>query len=91
MYNLTMIQISISQARQEFLELANRVYSGEEFLVLKNKIPMLMMQPIKSDKSIRRPRFILPGATRLMAHLEGDSVKTVNEWRKREEMRNYGR
>lgn len=86
-----MIQISISQARQDFLQIANQVYGGEEFLVTKNKIPMLVMQPIKPEKSARRPRLILPGATRLMAYLKGDSVKIVNEWRKREEMRNYGR
>ena len=86
-----MIQISVSQARQDFLQIANQVYGGEEFLVTKNKIPMLVMRPIKPEKSLRRQRIILPGATRLMAHLEGDSVKAVNEWRKREEMRNYGR
>lgn len=88
---LSMIQISVSKARQEFLELTNRVYAGEEFLVMKNKIPMLVMRPVKTEKAVRKTRRILPGATRLMAHVKGDSVKIVNEWRKLEEMRNYGR
>ena len=86
-----MIQISVSQARQEFLELVNRVYSGEEFLVVKNKIPMLVMQPVKIQKPARKTRRILPGATRLMSHLKGDSVGIVNQWRKQEEIRSYGR
>ncbi len=86
-----MMQISVSQARRDFLELANRVYAGEEFLVVKNKIPMLMMYPVRIEKTVREPRRILPGATRLMTHLKGDSIRIVNEWRKREEMRSYGR
>ena len=44
--------INISQARQRFLELANRVYAGEEFLVVKNKIPILVMKPIKPEKKV---------------------------------------
>jgi antitoxin (DNA-binding transcriptional repressor) of toxin-antitoxin stability system len=86
-----MIQISVSQARRDFLELANRIYSGQEYLVVKNKIPMLVMLPVKPEKPITRPRRILPGATKLMVNLKGDSVKIVNEWRQKEEMRSYGR
>lgn len=47
---MIMNQISVSQARQDFLNLTNRVYSGEEFLVLKNKIPMMVMKPVRLEK-----------------------------------------
>lgn len=57
-----MIQISVSQARQKFLELANRVYAGEEFLVVKNKIPMLVMKPVKKEKRTVKKKKILPEA-----------------------------
>jgi len=85
-----MAQISVSQARQNFLQLANRVYEGEEFLVIKNGIQMLKMSPVRKEKIVTK-RKILPGATKLMSHLRGDSVDIVNRWRKREEMRSYGR
>lgn len=47
-----MIQISVSQARQDFLQIANQVYGGEEFLVTKNKIPWLTINPIKKEKRL---------------------------------------
>ena len=51
-----MIQISVSQARQDFLQIANQVYGGEEFLVTKIKIPWLTINPIKKEKRIIKRR-----------------------------------
>lgn len=53
-----MITMNVSQARQRFLELVNRVYAGEEFLITKNKIPVLTITPIKKEKKLRVKRKI---------------------------------
>ncbi|MEK9201167.1 MAG: type II toxin-antitoxin system prevent-host-death family antitoxin [Patescibacteria group bacterium] len=84
-----MIQLSVSQARNDFLKLANRVYAGEEIVVVKNGVKMMVMSPVKNKKRVIKKR-ILPGATKLMGHLKGDSVDIVNEWRRQEDMRSYG-
>ena len=83
-----MIQVSVTQARQQLPQLLNRVFAGEEFLVVKNKIPVATISPVKREKAVIKKRLI-PGATKLMSHLRGDSVDIVNEWRKREEARSY--
>ena len=54
-----MMQVNVSQARQDFLNLANRVYAGEEFLVVKNNIPMLTMKPIRKEKIDRKKKIDL--------------------------------
>ncbi len=83
-----MTQISVSQARQQLPQLLNRVFGGEEFLIVKNRIPVANLTPVKKERVIKRR--IIPGATKLMAYLKGDSVDILNEWRRREEIRNYG-
>ena len=52
--------ISISHARQNLPELVNRVYKGEEFLIIKNKIPMAHLNPVKKVKKVIKKRIILP-------------------------------
>lgn len=42
-----MVTVTISQARQDLPSLINRVYAGEEFLIVKNKIPMAQISPVK--------------------------------------------
>lgn len=75
-----MNQISISKARQDFLNLANRVFAGEEFLVTKNNIPMMLLKPIRKEKALKRR--ILPGATKLMSHLRGSTLEIADKLRK---------
>ena len=53
-----MITMNISQARQRFLEIANRTFAGEEFVITKNKIPVLTISPIKKEKKFRVKRKI---------------------------------
>ena len=57
-----MIQINISDARQNFPSLINRVYAGEEFLVVKNKIPVARIISVDKKKKKLTKRQILPEA-----------------------------
>ncbi len=89
MYNIVhMTQVNVSQFRQNLPSLLDRVFAGEELLILRNRIPMVTISRVKRDKVFKKR--ILPGATKLMIHLKGKSVDIVNGWRKREEMRSYG-
>lgn len=81
MYNWIMTQISVSQARQDFLQLVNRVYAGEEFLVVKNGIQMLEMRPVRKEKRVIKRR-ILSGATKLMSHLKGTTLEVADRLRR---------
>ena len=77
-----MMQISVSQARQDFLKLANRVYAGEEFLVVKNKIPMMILKPVKIKKAMKRkidPKMF--GMWKDRWPKNKSSVEVVNQWR----------
>lgn len=91
-----MTTMNISQARQRFLEIANRVYAGEEFVVTKNKIPVLTISPIRKEKKIKKifKRKIDPkvfGMWKNRWPKSKSSVDVVNEWRRQEEMRSYDR
>jgi len=55
-----MTQISISQARQNFLQIANRVYAGEEFEVFKNGIPVMVLRPVDKKTMERFKRGLIP-------------------------------
>lgn len=79
-----MTQISASQARQDFLQLLNRVYAGEEFLIVKNKIPVASLNPVKKEKKVIKKRKILPEAFGMWKDrwpASKSSVDIVNEWR----------
>ncbi len=45
-----MTQMNISQARQEFLQLINRAFVGEEFIITKNNLPMATILGVKKEK-----------------------------------------
>ena len=80
-----MTQISASQARQDFLQLLNRVYAGEEFLIVKNKIPMAHLNPVRKEKTAVKKRKILPEAFGMWKDRwpkSKSSVDIVNEWRR---------
>ncbi|MBI2587673.1 hypothetical protein HYW29_02610 [Candidatus Amesbacteria bacterium] len=79
-----MTQISASQARQDFLQLLNRAYAGEEFLVTKNKLVMAKISPVKKEKTVKFKRRILPEAFGMWKDRwpkSKSSVDIVNEWR----------
>ncbi len=82
-----MITMNVSQARQRFLEIANRAYAGEEFIVTKNKIPLLTISPIRKEKKIQKifKRKIDPkvfGMWKDRWSKSKSSEEIVNEWRK---------
>lgn len=55
MYNYVhMTQISVSQFRQNLPSFINRVFAGEEFLVIKNKIPVATVTPVKKEKIFKK-------------------------------------
>ncbi|HJZ06206.1 hypothetical protein A2634_02040 [Candidatus Amesbacteria bacterium RIFCSPHIGHO2_01_FULL_48_32] len=87
-----MTQINASQARQDFLQILNRAYAGEEFLVTKNRIVMARISPVRKEKKIVKRR-ILPevfGMWKDRWPASKSSVDIVDEWRRKEEMRSYG-
>ena len=76
-----MTQLSTSQARQDFLQILNRAYAGEEFEVTKNKIVMAWIIPGGRKKRAIKRR-ILPGATKLMSHLKGSTLEIGDRLRR---------
>lgn len=86
-----MTQVSVSQARQNFLQIANRAYAGEEFVVTKNKIPMLTISPMRKEKPVKRKIYAKAFGMWKNRWPKGmSSVDIVNEWRRQEETRSYG-
>ena len=73
-----MIQINISQARQILPSLINRVYQGEEFIIVKNKIPIAQITPVDKKLIKRKEKKILPEARKLFKHLKGSNIKIAN-------------
>ena len=49
-----MTQINVSKARQTLPQLLNRVYSGEEFVIVKNKIPIAHLIPVKKERVVKK-------------------------------------
>lgn len=85
-----MIQVNISQARQILPSLVDKVYQGEEFVIIKNKIPVAQLIPVTSKKIKNPKKIIIPRATRLFSHLKGSSVKIANQLRESAWRGNYG-
>jgi len=87
-----MTQISVSQFRQNLPSFMDRVYAGEEFLVVKNKIPMATVIPVKNEKKITK-RKIDPkifGMWKNRWPKSMSSVDIVNKWREEAWKGNYG-
>lgn len=57
-----MTQINVSDFRQNLPNYLNRVFAGEEFLIVKNKIPVAHLNPVKKKKMVVKKRRILPEA-----------------------------
>lgn len=83
-----MTQISVSQARQNLSQLLNRVFAGEEFLLVKNNIPVAHLTPVRKERVVKKR--ILPGATKLLAHWKGPTLDVARRLRKLAEQSNYG-
>lgn len=78
-----MRQISISQARQTLPSLVARVYGGEEFTIVKNKIPAAMLVPVgKNRDRARSNKRILPQAVKLLSHFKGSNLEVASYLRK---------
>jgi len=86
--------ISISFARQNLPELVNRAYQGEDFLVVKNKIPVaIITKPVKAEKKMIK-RKIDPKVFGMWKNRwpeNKSSVDIVNEWRDQVWKGRYGR
>lgn len=76
-----MMTVTVSYARQNLPDLINRAFAGEEFIVVKNKIPMARMSPV-GNKAIKKTRkVIVPGATNLLSHLKGSTIEIADALR----------
>ena len=66
------------------MQIANRAYAGEEFVVTKNNIPMLTINPIrKKEKFAKRKIYAKAfGMWKDRWPKSKSSVDIVNEWRK---------
>lgn len=80
---LIMTQVNISYARQHLPELVNRAFSGEEFLIMKNDIPVarITKADISSARRKKVKKRVVPGAFGMWKDLKGSSVDIVNKWR----------
>lgn len=85
-----MILVNISQARQTLPSLVDKVYQGEEFVIVKNKIPVAQLIPVTSKKIKIQKKAIIPGATRLFSHLKGTNIKIADKLRASAWRGNYG-
>lgn len=85
-----MIQVNISQARQTLPSLVNKVYQGEEFVIVKNKIPVAQLIPIVNKKIGTSVKKIVPKATKLFRYLKGSNIEIADKLRKSAWRGNYG-
>lgn len=73
-----MIQINISEARQTLPSLINRVYQGEKFVIVKNKIPIAQVIPVQKKIILRKEKKILREAGKLFKRFKGSNIKIAN-------------
>lgn len=85
-----MIQINISQARQMLPSLINRVYQGEEFVIIKNKIPVAQITPLGRKKTAVKEKKILADTEKLFKHFKGSNVAVADFLRNAAWKGNYG-
>lgn len=85
-----MIQVNISQARQTLPTLVDKVYQGEEFVIIKNKIPVAQLIPVTNKKIKPLIKKIIPGATKLYSYLKGSNIEIANKLRESAWKGNYG-
>lgn len=82
-----MTTVSVSYARQNFPQLVNRAYAGEEFLVVKNNIPVVTIQKsvqINSDRSKKRALSSVFGLWKDRPDMKGKTtIEIADELRKK--------
>lgn len=85
-----MIQVNISQARQTLPTLVDKVYQGEEYVIVKNKIPVAQLVPVTKEVTKTAKKKIIYKATRLFSHLKGTNTKIADKLRESAWKGNYG-
>ncbi|MDP1722181.1 MAG: type II toxin-antitoxin system prevent-host-death family antitoxin [Candidatus Gottesmanbacteria bacterium] len=70
-----MQQVTVSWAREEWAQLVNRVFAGEEFLVVKNNIPVARLLPVEKTAPTVHRKKILPAASTLLSHFTGTAAQ----------------
>jgi antitoxin (DNA-binding transcriptional repressor) of toxin-antitoxin stability system len=90
LYNYVhMIQINISQARQNFSELAQKAYFGEEVVVYRNQIPFIKFIKADQEKPVKKIKFDKK-ALGLFKHLKGTNIEIADWLRETAWKGNYG-
>jgi antitoxin (DNA-binding transcriptional repressor) of toxin-antitoxin stability system len=87
-----MIQITISQARQNLPSVVDRALAGEEFVILRNRMPVVKISAVGKNKKVIKRR-ILPevfGMWKNRWPKSKSSEDIVNEWRKEVLYGKYG-
>lgn len=78
-----MNKVNISFARQHLPELVNRVFAGEEFVIVKNKIPVAKIGAVKPQiTEHQRKKRVIPGAFGMWKDLKGSTVEIADRLRK---------
>ena len=77
-----MTQVSVSDFRQNLPTYLNRVFAGEEFEIVKNKLPVAVVRPMGAGLLKIKKRKILSGATSLLSHLKGSTIEVADRLRK---------
>lgn len=90
-YIVRMIQVNISQARQTLPTLVDKVYRGEEYVIVKNRIPVAQLVPLTKKVNKIAQKRIISTAIRLFSHLKGSNIKIANELRESAWRGKYGR
>ena len=82
LYNNDMMQVSMSDFRENLPTYSDMVLAGEEFEVLRNRIPVLKVTAIDTPKKVIKSRKVMPEALNLLSHLKGSTVEIANKLRK---------
>lgn len=74
--------VNISYARQHLPELVNRVFGGEEFVIVKNNIPVARVSKVSPGMiQKKKKKRMVTGAFGMWKDLKGSTVDIVNKWR----------
>lgn len=84
-----MIQVNVSELRQNLPTFINRVFTGEEFLITKNGLMVAKLTPAKNMIKKPKKRIVLPSAFGMWKDFKGETVEIVNKWKKEAWRGNY--
>ncbi|HCM37469.1 MAG: hypothetical protein UV61_C0001G0103 [Candidatus Gottesmanbacteria bacterium GW2011_GWB1_43_11] len=83
--------INVSQARQNFASLIDKVFAGQEYIVMKNNIKVAKIVPFEKKGKKKKISWAAFGIWKDRWPESKSSVDIVNEWRRKEERRSYDR